>query len=58
MFNLKQCHQQLNYSKREEKCMKFMKHSKCKNNNSKSKNKHLKEFNKTSENEIFKFKFI
>ena len=58
MFNLKLYLQQLNCCKKEERCIKCMKHSKCKNNNSKSNNKHLKVLNKISEKEICKFKYI
>lgn len=41
MSNSKQSHQQQNFSKNEERCMKFMRHSKSKKTNSKSIKNHI-----------------
>jgi hypothetical protein len=65
MYNLKQYHQQQNYYKNVEKCIKYIKHFKHKNNNIKSiftfildNNKPLNLSKKILGKEIYKYKYI
>lgn len=58
MFNFKLYLQLQNSFKKEEKCTKFMKHLKYKNNSLKNNKKLSKELKKTFVKEIYKSKFI